>query len=76
MTPAMLDPASVQAKLRRLADLVADLDEVGAVGEERLQRERLTLHALERIITQVVETASSAAAHVAASRSSTASTTY
>lgn len=76
MMPPLLDPISVQARLRRLADLVADLDEVGAVDQERLQRERLTLHALERIITQVVETASSAAAHIAASRSSAASTTY
>lgn len=76
MTPPLLDVPSVQAKLRRLSDLVADLDEVGAVDEQRLERERLTLHAVERIITQVVETASSAAAHVVASRASAPSTTY
>ena len=74
--PSPLDPASVQAKLRRLSDLVTDLDEIGAVDQARLQRERLTLHALERIVTQVVETASSVAAHVAAFLTSAPSTTY
>ncbi len=76
MMVPMLDPLSTQAKLRRLAQLGEDLDAVGEVDEERLLRERLTLHALERIITQVVETASSIASHVVASQSDVTPTTY
>lgn len=76
MTPARLEPLSVQAKLRLLTELVADLDELGEVDEARLGRERLALRALERIITQVVEVASSACVHITASRVPVASTTY
>lgn len=72
----LLDPLSTQAKLRRLSQLGEDLDAVGDVDEQLLLRERLTLHALERIITQVVETASSIASHVVVSRDSPAPTTY
>ncbi len=75
MMAPMLDPLSTPAKLRRLAQLGEDLDAVGEVDVERLLRERLTLHALERIITQIVETASSIAAHLVSSRSSVVPTT-
>ena len=76
MTPPQLDPLSVQAKLRQLAVLLEDLDELGEVSEERLTGERLTLRAVERLITQVVEVASSTAGHIAASHLPVVSSTY
>lgn len=76
MTPPRLDPLSVQAKLRLLVELIDDLDQIGDVDQARLVRERLTRRALERVLTQVVELASSIAGHIAASRLPIASATY
>lgn len=67
MTPREFDPASIQAKLELLRDLLDDLDEVGAIDVDRLEGDRLTRHAIERILTQLVDIAAGANVHLAAS---------
>ena len=76
MTPSRFEPASVQAELRLLTELIDDLDVLGEVDEGRLRRERRALRALERLVTRVVEVASSAAGHIAASRLPVVASTY
>ena len=68
MTPPRLDPLSVQAKLALADRLLTDLDGVGAVDAERLERDRLLRHAVERILTQLVDLAVSVNSHLAAAR--------
>jgi uncharacterized protein YutE (UPF0331/DUF86 family) len=76
VTPPRVDLLSVQAKLRLLHELIEDLDAVGEVDEARLRRERLTLRAVERILTQVVEITASIASHVAAASLQLPATSY
>lgn len=66
MTPRRFDPEVVHARLREIRSLLDDLESVGAVTAQRLSEERLTRHAVERIITQVVELAVSINGHLAA----------
>jgi uncharacterized protein YutE (UPF0331/DUF86 family) len=66
MTPRPFDADTVQAKLRLMDELLGDLTEIGAVTAERLVSDRLTRHALERILTQLVELASAVNAHLSA----------
>lgn len=76
MTPPRIDKASIQAKLRLLVELVEDLDAVGDVDQTRLQDERLTRRAVERILTQAVDVAVSVTSHVAGQILPLSSTTY
>jgi uncharacterized protein YutE (UPF0331/DUF86 family) len=56
--------------------LLADLDQVGEVTAERLERERIVRHAVERIITQLVDLAVSINSHIVAATSGEAPATY
>ena len=76
MTPPRIDKASIQAKLRLLVELVEDFDAVGDVDQTRLQDERLTRRAVERILTQAVDVAVSVTSHVAGQVLPLLSTTY
>lgn len=76
MTPPRLDPLSVQAKLALIAELVEDLDAVGPVDGARLQEDRLLRRAVERMLTQVVDLATSVCSHVASSRLANPPTSY
>jgi uncharacterized protein YutE (UPF0331/DUF86 family) len=62
----MLDAAIVQERLRHMRDLLADLDRIGDVAVERLTSDRIIRHAVERIITQLVDLAVSINSHVVA----------
>lgn len=66
MTPARLDPAVVEEKLELMRELLDDLAEVAEITPERLHTERLTRHAVERILTQLVELTAAINTHVAA----------
>ena len=76
MTPPALDAALVHAKLRAMRELLDDLDEAGAVDAARLETDRMLRHAVERILTQLVELAAAVNGHLAVARLGRGTTTY
>jgi uncharacterized protein YutE (UPF0331/DUF86 family) len=68
MTPPALDAGVVATRLRVMRDLLDDLAGLGSVGRDRLEEDRLLRHAVERILTQLVDLAVSVNGHVAAAR--------
>lgn len=71
-----VDAGIVQERLKLMTTLLFDLDQVGEVTEERLERERLVRHAVERIVTQLVDLSVSINSHIVASTQSQVPTTY
>jgi uncharacterized protein YutE (UPF0331/DUF86 family) len=71
-----VDAAVIQERLRLIRDLLADLDVIGDVTADRLQQDRIVRHAVERILTQLVDLAVSINSHVAAAREGRAPATY
>lgn len=76
MTAAPVDLAMVTAKLRLMHDLLDDLTASGEVTATRLAQDRMFRHAVERILTQLVDLAVSVNSHVAAARLGRAPTSY
>ncbi len=76
MTPPALDPGVVLSKLRLMQDLLDDLDAVPPPTASTLREDRMLRHALERILTQLVELAAGINAHVAAARLGGGAATY
>lgn len=72
----IVDPSIVMARLKLMRALLVDLQDVGEVTAERLDRERLIRHAVERIVTQLVDLAVSINSHVAAATRGEAPETY
>ena len=68
MTPRRLEPSILHVRLREIRRLLDDLDELGEVTAERLRRERVIRHAVERILIALVDLAVSINSHVAAAR--------
>ncbi|MGH3384335.1 MAG: type VII toxin-antitoxin system HepT family RNase toxin [Nocardioidaceae bacterium] len=66
MSPRELDPAVVQSRLRMIQELLDDLASVGEPDAVRLEQDRMLRHAVERILSQIVELAVSVNSHVAA----------
>jgi uncharacterized protein YutE (UPF0331/DUF86 family) len=66
MTPRHLDRDTVHSRLRLMNDLLDDLAEIGEVDVERLRADRIARHAVERILTQLVELAVAVNGHMAA----------
>jgi uncharacterized protein YutE (UPF0331/DUF86 family) len=66
MTPRDLNPRVLQVRLSMMRDLLADLALAGEVTGKRLETDRLVRYAIERILTQLVELASSINSHIAA----------
>ncbi len=66
MTPGELDRDVLHARLSRMRDLLDDLESVKDVTVERLERDRMTRHAVERILSRLVDLAVSVNGHVAA----------
>lgn len=66
MTPPELDVDLVHARLRLMRELLDDLQSVGDITHQRLEDDRMLRHALERIITQLVDTAVAVNGHAAA----------
>ena len=71
-----VDSAVVQERLRLIRDLLADLDQVGAITAERLTHDRIVRHAIERIVTQLVDLAVSINSHIAATMLGQAPASY
>ncbi len=76
MTPPSVDAALVHAKLTAMRELLDDLDTVGPVDAARLTADRMLRHAVERILTQLVELAVGVNGHVAVGRLGRGATTY
>lgn len=66
----------VQERLRLISSFLEDLDLVGDVDEARLQSDRIVRHAVERILTQLVDLAVSVNGHISAAVSGNAPGTY
>jgi uncharacterized protein YutE (UPF0331/DUF86 family) len=65
VTPRAIDWRSVRAKLRRIDELIDQLDGLGAVDAARLAAEPVTALAVERILTLLVDLAFASNSHVA-----------
>jgi len=76
MSPRDLDAAVVQRRLALLAELLEDLAGLDSVDRDRLVRDRLLRRALERILTQLVDTAVDINGHVGATVLGQAATDY
>lgn len=68
MTPPDLDVDVIHAKLATMRALLDDLAGAGEVSAERLEEDRILRHAVERILTQLVDLAVAINGHVAAAR--------
>jgi uncharacterized protein YutE (UPF0331/DUF86 family) len=68
MTPRRFSPAAVQAKIEMIDRLLTQLDSMGSVSAARLESEPIERAAVERFLTQIVELAASANAHIAAAQ--------
>jgi uncharacterized protein YutE (UPF0331/DUF86 family) len=71
-----VDAALVQAKLHAMRELLDDLDAAGPVDAERLTDDRMLRHAVERILTQLVELAAAVNGHLAVGRLGRGAATY
>ncbi|MBA2473060.1 MAG: hypothetical protein DLM61_01470 [Pseudonocardiales bacterium] len=76
MTPRRLDPSIVQARLSIMRGLLDDLAEVDAAGPPSLADNRMLRHGVERILTQLVELATTINEHVAGARLQRVATSY
>ena len=76
MTPPALDRDVVHLKLRAVRELLDDLDSLPGLTVQQLDRERLLRHAVERILTQLVELAAGINSHVAAALLGAGPVTY
>lgn len=76
MTPRPLDVPVVQRKLALMDDLLRDLAALGELSTSQLAADRLRRHALERILTQLVQLAVDINAHLATSAGQPAPADY
>lgn len=76
MTPPAIDATLIHAKLQTMRQLLDDLDAAGPVDAARLLSDRMLRHAIERILTQLVELAAAVNGHVAVARLGRGATTY
>lgn len=76
MTPREIDWRTVRAKLRRIRELLDQLDELGPVDVARLGAEPVTALAVERILTLLVDLAFASNSHVVVARLGRAPDTY
>jgi len=71
-----LDADVVTTRLAIMRELLDDLQTVGPVNADRLGSERLTRHAVERILVQLVDIAAAINAHAASATLGRAPSTY
>lgn len=64
MTPREFHKDVVHVRLRLLGELLADLEDAGQITAERLRTDRMLRHAVERILSQLVDLAVSINGHV------------
>jgi uncharacterized protein YutE (UPF0331/DUF86 family) len=66
VSPREFDAGVVQARLALIRDLLDDLQSVGEVTVDLLQRDRMLRHGVERVLGQLVELAVSINGHLGA----------
>jgi uncharacterized protein YutE (UPF0331/DUF86 family) len=71
-----LDQDTIVVRLGVMNDLLGDLESLGAVDAALLRSDRMARHAVERILTQLVEFAVSINSHVTAAVSGSVPGTY
>lgn len=71
-----LDQDTVVVRLGLMNDLLGDLESIGGVDASRLRSDRIARHAVERILTQLVELAVAINSHVVAAVSGSVPGTY
>jgi uncharacterized protein YutE (UPF0331/DUF86 family) len=76
MTEGGIDAAVVHERLRVIRELLDDLDGIGNLSAANLTTNRVQRHAVERIITQVVDLAVAINSHIAAVELSRGPATY
>jgi uncharacterized protein YutE (UPF0331/DUF86 family) len=76
VSESTFDTAVVQERLRLMRDLLDDLGQVGEPSADDLARQRILRHAVERIITQLVDLAVSINSHLAAAEIGRGPATY
>lgn len=76
MTPAPLSPDVLVVRLRSMRELLADLSAVGEVTAARLEGDRMLRHAVERVLTQLVDLAVAVNSHAVAAEREAAPTDY
>ena len=76
MTPASVDHGMIAGKLRLMRGLLDDLDAIGEITADRLAQDRMLRHAVERVLTQLVDLAVSVNSHIASARLGRAPASY
>jgi len=76
VTPRAIDWRSLRAKLRRIGELIDQLQAIGPVDAKRLAAEPITALAVERVLTLLVDLAFSCNSHVAVATLGRAPDTY
>lgn len=76
MTPAPVDHGMIAGKLRLMRGLLDDLEAVGEITADRLVQDRMLRHAVERVLTQLVDLAVSVNSHIASARLGRAPASY
>lgn len=71
-----VDDLIVHERLRLMRGLLNDLHEIGEVSVERFEKDRIIRHAVERILTQLVDLSVSINSHIVASIRNVAPATY
>ncbi|MGV1007198.1 MAG: type VII toxin-antitoxin system HepT family RNase toxin [Dermatophilaceae bacterium] len=68
MTPPPFDPHVVQTRLVLIGQLLGDLEQAGEVSAAALGDDRMLRHAIERVLSQIVELAVAVNSHVSATQ--------
>lgn len=76
MTERAIDVSVVQSRLSRMRELLDDLEGLGTVDLQRLQRERQVRYMVERVLTLLIDSAVAINAHITAARLGRAPSDY
>ena len=71
-----IDQDVVTLRLSHMSELLSDLHEIGPVSDERLAKDRLLRHAVERILGQLVDLAVSINTHLGVALNQSTPKTY
>ena len=71
-----IDQDVVTLRLSHMSELLSDLHEIGPVSDERLAKDRLMRHAVERILGQLVDLAVSINTHLGVALNQSTPKTY
>lgn len=76
MSPRDFAPDVLIVRLQMIDELLSDLGQVGEIDADRLRSDRMLRHAIERVLSQLVDLAVGINTHVAATRLGKAAADY